>query len=71
VVRWRRRSRQAGLLVRRSLRVLRLAWIRLRLRPDRREWLWRQAWRISGATLRAVLLPVAAGARLADRAVSA
>jgi hypothetical protein len=47
-----------------------LAWIRLRLRPDRRQWLWSRARRIFQASVRAVLLP-ATGAWLADRAVSA
>jgi len=50
---------------------LRLAWIRLRLCPDRREWLLRPGPAHIPCHLRAALLPMAAGVRLADRAMSA
>lgn len=50
---------------------MRLARIRLRLRPDRREWLLRPGPAHIPCHVRAVLLPVAAGVRLAGRVVSA
>jgi len=51
---------------------LRRAWIRLRLRPDRRDWLLRPGPAHIPCHVRAALLPVVtAGVRLADRAVSA